>query len=121
VDVNTSKNYARGHLAGAVWIPRGWLELWSTDGSCTLGSPLLVTCQNGLQSGYAARTLAKLGHPRVMVLDGGLDAWKKAGLPLEEGKPKGRTVDVVKNPYERTREDMVKYLDWEQKLAQKAQ
>lgn len=120
VDVNTSKNYTRGHLAGAVWIPRGWLELWSTDGSVKLGSPLLVVCQNGLQSGYAGRTLAKLGHPRVMVLDGGLEAWKKAGLPLEEGKPQGRTVDVVKNPYERTKEDMVKYLDWEQKLAQKA-
>ena len=119
VDVNTSKNFALGHIARSVWLPRGWLEIWSTDGTCTLGTPLLVACQNGLQSAYAARTLSKMGHPRVFVLEGGIAAWKKAGLALDKGKPDSRAADVVKSPYERTREDMVKYLDWEQKLSQK--
>src|SRR5262249_37709082 len=29
--VDTSQDFARGHVSGAHWMPRGWLELWIGD------------------------------------------------------------------------------------------
>src|SRR6058998_1291081 len=29
--VDTSQDFARGHVPGARWVPRGWLELWIGD------------------------------------------------------------------------------------------
>ena len=26
--VDTSQEFSRGHVPGAHWVPRGWLELW---------------------------------------------------------------------------------------------
>lgn len=121
LDVNTSKNFSAGHLHGAVWLSRGWLEICAADLLGDKSAPVAVVCQNGVQSSYAGATLRAMGYISVYVLSAGLAAWKKAGLPLEKGAPaaaKG-AADVVKSPYERTREDMVNYLRWEEHLAEK--
>ena len=117
VDVGTSKSYAHGHLPRAVWLPRGWLEPNVADLIDDLRAPVLVVCQTGLQSTYAAATLSDLGYSNVSVLAGGIDQWKKAGNALEQGKPTSAFAgDVVTNPYERSKDDMKKYLAWEQRL-----
>ena len=49
-------------------------------------------------SGRAGRllwTLEALGHPRVSVLNGGLQAWAEAGLPLESGETSAVGGDYV--------------------------
>jgi rhodanese-related sulfurtransferase len=121
LDVNTSKNFAAGHIRGARWVSRGWLEPRAEELLPGKQQPVAVVCQNGVQSAYAGATLRALGYESVSVLAGGLAAWKKAGLALETGAPAAGagSADVVKNPYERTKEDMVKYLHWEEQLAEK--
>jgi rhodanese-related sulfurtransferase len=116
VDVNTSKNFAAGHIAGARWVSRGWLEPRADEMLPVRDEAVAVVCQNGIQSAYAGATLKALGYPNVHVLAGGLQAWKKAGLPLAASVAPSAD-DVVKSPYERTKEDMVSYLNWEQQLA----
>jgi rhodanese-related sulfurtransferase len=121
LDVGTSKSYAAGHLPNSAWIPRGWLEAHVREAVARADAPVLVVCQNGIQSTYAAATLASLGYSDVSVLEGGLARWKQAGLPLEKGKPASTAFgsDVVKSPYERTKADMESYLAWERQLAAK--
>jgi 3-mercaptopyruvate sulfurtransferase SseA len=55
------------------------------------------------------------------VLDGGLAAWKAAGLPVETGPGTmlDEADDVVQKPYERGRGAMEAYLRWEEALDQR--
>ncbi len=117
IDFNTSKRFAAGHVPGARWMARGWLEDRINDLQLKSDDRIVTACRDGLQSTYAAATLKRLGFKDVYVLDGGLQAWKQAGFSLAAEKIKGDANDVVQNPYERTKEDMINYLSWEQKLA----
>lgn len=117
IDFNTSKRFSAGHIAGSQRISRGWLEIKISDLNLQGNDFIVAACRDGLQSTYAAATLKDLGFSDVHVLDGGLQNWKKAGFPLAIDKTGGNANDVVQNPYERTKEDMINYLNWEQKLA----
>lgn len=44
--------------------------------------PLLFACKSGKRSLRAAAYLAFKGHPEVANLAGGIDAWRKAELPV---------------------------------------
>ena len=51
-------------------------------------TPLLVVCQTGARSASACSQLAKLGFTKTHNLDGGINAWRTAGLPLKKGSKK---------------------------------
>src|SRR5439155_1418231 len=68
--VDTSQDFARGHVPGARWVPRGWLELWIGDVVPSKSMPVTVTCLNDQSSMLAAVTLKELGYQHVSVLDG---------------------------------------------------
>jgi rhodanese-related sulfurtransferase len=121
VFVDTSQDFARGHVPGARWVPRGWLELWIDDIVPSKSTPLTVTCNDGFGSTLAAATLRDLGYRDVSVLDGGMAAWQKAGLPLEKGLSGVMTAptDVVLAGPDRNFADMQNYLRWEEALGQK--
>jgi rhodanese-related sulfurtransferase len=44
--------------------------------------PVLLVCQNGLQSNKASRIIREAGYNEVHVLQGGLNAWQQAGMPV---------------------------------------
>jgi rhodanese-related sulfurtransferase len=56
------------------------------------GKRIIVMCDAGYASSLAARTLQDLGIERATDLDGGFQAWRDAGLPVEplrhEGEPR---------------------------------
>ena len=66
-------------------------------------------------------TLGELGYQNVSILDGGMAAWQKAGLPLEKGLAGVMTppTDVVPAGPDRNFADMQNYLRWEEALGQK--
>jgi rhodanese-related sulfurtransferase len=121
VFVDTSQDFARGHVPGARWVPRGWLELWIPDIVPSKSTPVTVTCNDGLGSTLAAVTLAELGYTDVSVLDGGMAAWQKAGLAVEKGLAGVMVAptDVVLSGPDRNFADMQNYLRWEEALGQK--
>jgi len=119
--VDTSQDFARGHVPGARWVPRGWLELWIGDVAPATSAPIVVTCADGRASVLAAATLRDLGYARVSVLDGGMTAWQRAGQPLEQGLSGVMTppADVVPAGPDRNSADMQNYLRWEEALGHK--
>ena len=118
VSVDPSDVYQRGHLPGAVWIGRGRLELAFAQAAPDPARPVLLTCADGVQSTLAAATLRRMGYATARVLDGGVAAWRAAGLPVETGPGSmlGEADDVVQKPYERGRPAMEAYLRWEEAL-----
>ena len=45
-------------------------------------NPVLLVCQNGQQSNKAVRIVQDAGYAEVHVLEGGLNAWQQAGMPV---------------------------------------
>lgn len=58
---------------------------------CGIGTDTQVIVYDDNRLAFAARAwflLHYFGHRRIALLDGGLKAWREAGLPLEEGEDK---------------------------------
>ncbi len=83
LDVCEPAEFAAGHINGAKNVP-----LAQIDGTQALPSnkdtPIVVVCLSGMRAGRAASTLRKAGHTRVHVLQGGMNAWREAGLPVSK-------------------------------------
>jgi rhodanese-related sulfurtransferase len=118
IQVDTSREYANAHLAGAQWIPYGSLEDRIAGLTRGRDTPLILTCHDGVLSTFAAVNLARLGVAGIKVLEGGVGAWVRAGLSVEKGWPAGQEPggDLVVPPYNSKLESMAHYLAWEQKL-----
>ncbi len=119
--VDTSQDFARGHVPGARWVPRGWLEFWIGDIVPAKETPIAVTCNDGRNSILASATLKELGYQNVSALDGGMAAWQAAGLPVEKGLTgvMAPPTDVVLAGPDRNFADMMNYLRWEEALGYK--
>jgi rhodanese-related sulfurtransferase len=76
------------YIAGAVQVPRGLLEFAADPTSPRHKAELdparrvIVYCRSGVRAALAASTLKTLGYADVANLDGGIAAWKQAGLPI---------------------------------------
>ncbi len=119
--VDTSRDFARGHVPGARWVPRGWLEWQVGEHVPSTDSRVVVTCGDGRQSLLAAATLKEMGYYNVAALEGGMLSWRARGLPIEEGlSGVMRTpADIVFSGPDRTYADMQHYLRWETELGAK--
>lgn len=79
----------QGFIAGAVAAPRGMLEFWADPTSSYHRAEfdpsrrVILQCAGGGRSALAADTLQQMGYASIAHLDGGLAAWKEAGLPVE--------------------------------------
>jgi len=83
LDVREKEAFASGHLPGARHLPRGQLELRVDKELPDSSARILTYCQYGKISTLAAATLRAMGYQRAVALDGGFDAWAKAGFPIE--------------------------------------
>jgi glyoxylase-like metal-dependent hydrolase (beta-lactamase superfamily II)/rhodanese-related sulfurtransferase len=83
LDVREKDAFAAGHLPGARHLPRGQLELRVDKELPDPTARILTYCQFGRISTLAAATLRTMGYTRAVALDGGYDAWVKAGYPTE--------------------------------------
>ncbi len=84
IDVREGDEYQEGYIPGALWIPRGKLELRIEDSVPDRDADIVLYCAGGTRSALAARSLKELGYSRVRSLAGGFGAWKKAGLPFDK-------------------------------------
>ena len=87
VDVRTPAEYRAGHPAPAQSIPLDRLtpdELAKRLGDAKAGhqNPVFLTCQSGIRSEQAAERLMHAGIENLYLVDGGTEAWSKAGLPI---------------------------------------
>lgn len=80
LDVRAPGEFEAGHLPNACNIPLEELE--RRTGELPSNRPVIVCCATGVRSAKAAASLRKGGRQDVFNLDGGLNAWRQAGLPV---------------------------------------
>lgn len=85
IDVRTAEEFAAGHLADAINIPRDKFDERVKELEKFKDRPLIINCASGVRSGGACGDLRKRGFERVFNLAGGVGAWTQAGLPLKKG------------------------------------
>ncbi len=82
LDVREKDAFSAGHIPGARNLPRGQLELRVNTELPDPTRRILVCCEFGRISTLATATLRDLGYTRAAALDGGIKAWREAGLPM---------------------------------------
>ena len=91
IDIRDVRELEReGVSPGAFHAPRGMLEFWVDPESpyhkpvFDEGRHLVLFCAAGWRSALATKTLQDMGVEKLGHIDGGYDAWKKAGAPVAE-------------------------------------
>lgn len=81
VDIREPDEFARSHVPGAQSQP---LSTWE-KAHLTIepDADVIFTCRSGVRTAGACDRLAGRVSGEAFVLDGGLDAWTKAGLPIK--------------------------------------
>ena len=60
-------------------LPEEWIDTRLQDRSCQI----ITTCFAGMMSAMGAKVLKDMGFTNVCYMEGGMDAWKEAGLPTD--------------------------------------
>ncbi len=83
LDVRTAREFAAGHLPGAVNLDVTAPDFETKAGALDKSKVYLVHCATGVRSVRACEKLARLEFPKLYNLPGGFRAWDKAGKPVE--------------------------------------
>jgi rhodanese-related sulfurtransferase len=83
IDIREPDEHAREHIPGAVLIPLSSLE--AADVKIEAGRTAVFHCKSGMRTEMNCVRLAERVDGDALVLEGGLDAWKRAGLPVAGG------------------------------------
>jgi len=82
IDVCSPEEFAASHINGAVNVPLDQLEARLPSAVKNKSLPLILVCAAGSRSKRAQAMAQKLGYEKVHSLQGGLNAWKEANLPV---------------------------------------
>ena len=117
INVGSSKTHRAGHVPGAVWVTRGYLE--RAHAAYPDAAEIVITADSEMHARFTTVDAANLWpKARVSALAGGTPAWEAAELPLEEGMPLGLCAedDIWYKPYIDVNvkpEAITGYFDWE--------
>lgn len=86
VDLSATNDYLGGHIAGSRSVQIAQFDPESKLLASAKALPVVMVCRNGQASADAAKRLKKAGFTQVHWLDGGVQAWQQADLPLVKGR-----------------------------------
>lgn len=81
VDVREKSEYHRGHIPGAILLPRGLIELEIEKRVPDASTEIILYCGAGNRSALAADNLQRMGYTNIKTIVGGFENWLAAGLP----------------------------------------
>ncbi len=84
IDVREADEFAAGHLAGAILMPRGLLE-FKLSAAPTLAArdlKVVLYCKTSGRAALAAQSMQAMGYLNVQSIAGGFDAWVAEGKPV---------------------------------------
>ena len=84
LDIRTPEEFAAGHLAGAINIDYYAADFEQQLGELDHDVPYVMYCNSGNRSSNALPVMDSIGFEEVYELDGGIQAWFGAGLPIEQ-------------------------------------
>lgn len=82
VDIRDAVEFAAGHLPQAKSAPLAEVAGKAAGLAKNKSHPIIVVCQTGKLSGKAHAAIKEAGYSEVYSLEGGVNAWRLAGLPL---------------------------------------
>ncbi|HTU29988.1 MAG TPA: molybdopterin-synthase adenylyltransferase MoeB [Solirubrobacteraceae bacterium] len=84
LDVREAEEWATGHIPGAKHVPKSFLESRIEGAVTDRGQHVILYCQSGNRSAWAARTMIDdLGFTNVESMTGGITLWKDRGYGVE--------------------------------------
>jgi sulfur-carrier protein adenylyltransferase/sulfurtransferase len=87
IDVRENEEFAAGHIPGAVHVPRSYLESRIEGAVPDHDAHVILYCQSGNRSAWAAHTLRELlGYENVEHMTGGITLWKDRGYEVDVPK-----------------------------------
>ncbi|MCG3758216.1 thiosulfate sulfurtransferase GlpE [Vibrio cincinnatiensis] len=81
VDIRDPQSFALAHPPQAFHLTNGSMITFMNE--TDFEQPVLVLCYHGVSSQGAAQYLINQGFEQVYSIDGGFEAWQRAGLPIE--------------------------------------
>jgi rhodanese-related sulfurtransferase len=82
IDVREQAEWDAGHIPGATLIPLN--RILSNPGAHIKGDNIIFQCAVGARSAVAAEIAASLGISNLYNMEGGIDAWRKKGYPVDK-------------------------------------
>ncbi len=83
LDLREAAECGDGSVPGALHLPRGLLEKHIGDLVPAADRQVALICQSGHRSILAALALREMGFSQVTTLEGGVNAWRAASLPMQ--------------------------------------
>jgi rhodanese-related sulfurtransferase len=83
LDVREPDEFQRGHIPGAISIPRGVIEGHGPQMLRDPGAEIVVYCASGMRSALAADTLQQMGYGNLRSMSGGFRDWSQIGGPVQ--------------------------------------
>ena len=93
IDVREPNEYAQGHIAHAINIPRGLIEFAifdhpetkpNLDENNIAETKITIYCKSGGRSALATQSLQALGFKNVVSLQDGIMGWEAAGFLINK-------------------------------------
>lgn len=84
VDCREDNEWNAGRAQGAIHVGKGVIE---RDIEATIpdkSAEIVIYCGGGFRSALAVEALQKMGYQKAISMDGGIRAWRAAGLPEEK-------------------------------------
>jgi rhodanese-related sulfurtransferase len=85
LDVRSAEEWAQIHIAKSTLIPLD--ELNNRLGELPKDQDIVVVCLSGQRSKEGLAILQQAGFKRAFCMNGGIEAWKAAGYPVEGNAP----------------------------------
>ena len=86
VDLRPIGDFDKGHIAGSKNVQMSQFDPENKQLAPAKALPVVLVCKVGASATAAAKRLRKAGFSNVSVLDGGIQAWQAADLPLVKGR-----------------------------------
>ncbi len=85
IDIRSPQDFLAGHIPGSYGIPLGAPLITWAGWVVPFGSPLILVAGTPEDRIEAVRQLIRIGYDDLRgYLDGGVNAWRAAGLPVEQ-------------------------------------
>src|SRR3954466_7336797 len=83
IDVREQNEWDESHIDAALHVPQGELVERLDEVAPDTSQRLLLHCRTDNRSAQMADLLKGFGYDNVAVIEGGIVAWERAGLPTE--------------------------------------
>ena len=86
VDLRPAAEFEKGHIAGSKNVQMTQFDPENKQLAPAKALPVVLVCKAGESAVGAAKRLRKAGFGNVSLLEGGIQAWQAADLPLVKGR-----------------------------------